>query len=731
MRATILAFVVFLAGLGTGGAADLPRTVIGLYDLRPNQRPESHDLLRYAELPLNHLGLVLEPHDVLGELPRLEGRSDIRGVILWLEQDHVRDPRELVAFIEAAAARGIPVILMECLPVAAASDNETGHADYTRVLASIGVQAAGGWRPYGFDFKIVAIDKEIAGFERAFDGPLPPVEVFAGTGKATPVLTLERADGTRTSPILITERGAFIAPDYGIWREPGGERVLWRVNPFTLFARVFGTDDLPKPDPTTLSGRRIYYSHIDGDGWLNESFVEGYRSPPTYSSDVILREAIRPFPDLPVTVAPIAAELDPAFVGNPAAQEIARAIFALPQVEPGSHTYTHPFQWSFFGPGYTADKERPYMSRYRRTVLETGYDSGGAAGGDELEPAYRLPRAYGDIPFDVRKEIEGSARYISQFAPPDRPVRLVQWSGDTTPFPAAVRAAKAAGLLNINGGDTRFDADYPSYTGVAPFGRLADGARQIYTSQANENVYTDGWTARYGGFRHLLSSLANTENPRRVAAANVYYHMYSGEREAGLRALKTVLETAMAMEIAPVFASRYAEIANGFYTARIERTGKRAWRVHERGALATLRFDDASTLTVDYAKSEGVLGHRRKGSTLYVAMDGTIAAPLVALKDGADAPASRPWLIDSRWEISDFATEPNSATFAGRGFGPGEMRWQVTPRSRWRIETAIAGHTVTAEVMADAKGMLAFALPRGGEKGARVRMTHVGAPDAS
>jgi len=24
---------------------------------------------------------------------------------------------------------------------------------------------------------------------------------------------------------------------------------------------------VPKPDTTTLAGRRIYYSHIDGDGW--------------------------------------------------------------------------------------------------------------------------------------------------------------------------------------------------------------------------------------------------------------------------------------------------------------------------------------------------------------------------------------------------------------------------------------------------------------------------------
>ena len=67
---------------------------------------------------------------------------------------------------------------------------------------------------------------------------------------------------------------------------------------------AFATDDLPKPDTTTLAGRRIYYSHIDGDGWRNVSLADEYAGHQVISARVILEEAIRPFPDLPVTVSP-------------------------------------------------------------------------------------------------------------------------------------------------------------------------------------------------------------------------------------------------------------------------------------------------------------------------------------------------------------------------------------------------------------------------------------------
>jgi len=716
---------VILMPLSPARAADEPRTILGLYSADPQTPIEIVRIFNFAEMPLNHFGLVLEAYDVDKGVPSLAGRDDLRGVLVWLANDEPGNPDAVVALIADAAARDIPVVILEYAPgamTAQGADETPDRVD--RALRPIGIRNLGGWRPYTFDMTIVSIDQALAGFERPFDGPLPPVDNYLPTGEADAALTLERADGTRTSPILITPKGAFVAADYAIWLESDGGRALWRVDPFFLFSRVYRTDALPKADPTTLSGRRLYYSHIDGDGWRNVSTVEGYRKRAVYSSQVVMREVIKAYPDLPVTVAPIAADLDPAFAGGSATQQIASDLFALAQVEPASHTYTHPFRWKYFGPGYSAENERAFLPYYKRAILEGVYEAGELENSDA--PDRNPPRAYGDIPFDLNKEIAGSARYISGFAPDGKAARLIQWSGSTSPFEEALAATRDANLFNINGGDSRFDDYYPSYTAVAPFGRRVGKERQIYASQANDNIYTDGWSRNFSGFRHLLKSLARTDDPRRVAAANVYYHMFSGEREASLRALKSVLDAMQQAEIAPVFASRYAAMAAGFYTARFEKAGPLAWRIRDRGALPTVRFDAAAALGVDYARSEGVLGHRRKGDSLYIALDGANAAPLVALKAGSDTMANRLVLHDSRWEIRRLDIAGGAASFLARGFGNGEMRWRARPGERWRIEADYSDRRVAADAVVRADGILAIALPRGGERGVAVRMTRVG-----
>jgi len=62
----------------------------------------------------------------------------------------------------------------------------------------------------------------------------------------------------------------------------------------------------------------------------------------------MLDELIAPYPDLPVTLGIIAGDVTASEGGNSHSASIARRIFALPQVEVGSHTYTHIFNWGLF-----------------------------------------------------------------------------------------------------------------------------------------------------------------------------------------------------------------------------------------------------------------------------------------------------------------------------------------------------------------------------------------------
>ena len=239
--------------------------------------------------------------------------------------------------------------------------------------------------------------------------------------------------------------------------------------------------------------------------------------------------------------------------------------------------------------------------------------------------------------------------------PAGKRVELVQWSGDTLPFREAMAAVRRAGLRAINGGDTRFDGDFPSFAWVAPVGRQVGQDWQVYSSNSNENTYTDLWTDRFFGFTFLMRTIRNTELPLRVKPFNVYYHMYSGEKLAALNAVRRNLEYARTQQLAPVATSRYAAIAEGFFAARLEQLGPRRWRVANRGALSTVRFDRASRLGVDFERSTGVVGARHQHGALYVTLDEEAPAPEVVLRDlRADEQtpsAARPFLVQARWRV--------------------------------------------------------------------------------
>ncbi|MEJ0009974.1 MAG: hypothetical protein WDN72_05320 [Alphaproteobacteria bacterium] len=362
----------------------------------------------------------------------------------------------------------------------------------------------------------------------------------------------------------------------------------WYIDPFKFFAAAYATDDLPKPDTTTLDGQRIFYRHIDGDGWNNASDAAGHAQD--LAARAVLEETIRPYPDLPVTVAPIAADLDAKWAGSARSQQIARDAFALPQVEAGTHTYSHPYDWNFFK-DYTPQKELPFVSHYYFGNWANGDKGVGTnvSFDDYQKPG--MPRDFANERFDLDKEIGGSAAFIAQFAPAGKRVAILMLSGNATPYEAVLRKVREAGLRNINGGDSRFDAAFPSYSWTAPIGREVGAERQVYASDSNDNTYTNGEQPPYDGFRQLMETVRNTESPIRIKPFNIYHHMFSGDHEASIDAVKQNLAAARASAIIPIEASRYAAIADGFYHAAFLPLGPRQWEIRDRGALQTIRFD--------------------------------------------------------------------------------------------------------------------------------------------
>src|SRR5690606_31623766 len=180
---------------------------------------------------------------------------------------------------------------------------------------------------------------------------------------------------------------------------------------------------------------------------------------------------------------------------------------------------------------------------------------------------------------------------------------------------------------NVNGGHSRVDTALPSITGVSAIGIATEGQLQIYAGAGNEAGYSRDGTADFWAFRYADTTFRQTDRPHRLKPINIYYNMYSGEREASVRAVRHLIDQARAQPIVPVTLADYVRIAEGFYRVRVERVGPGRFRIHDRGALQTMRFDVPEDFAVDAACSTGVLGARRINDSLYAALDPANAAP--------------------------------------------------------------------------------------------------------
>lgn len=701
----VLGFLALLPGIVCAGA--MPRTVIVLYN--PNQYADWDDrkiaatrVHELAEMPLNHLGLVLEYHNVAEPLPEINNRADVLGVLTWFESGaRMQDPLTYLQWASAVVQSGKKyVILGDPGFIENTEGMPTPLEAMNSFFKTLGLRMEGSWIDVTYDVNVLTQDKAMTGFERRYEGVMAPYHtIHKIDNNVMSHVVVQKADNTTTeSHVVVTgPHGGYAAGGYEFFDFYGGDMYSvrqWYINPFRFFAEAFGTDGIPKPDTTTLAGRRIYYSQIDGDGWNNVTHIEAYEGKDVLSTEVIMERVIKAFPDLPVTVAPIAADLDPAWEGNDNSRRIAKEIFALPQVEIGSHTYSHPFSWKFFADGNT-EKEIPYLDKYPGKIWHQPANQSlvslilpakrkAISYSDHSDADYTVPRAFADKPFDIHMEVEGAAETINALAPEGKKAAVLQWSGDTLPFEQAVELTAKAGLRNINGGDDRFDDEYPSYGWVSPLGRKVGDYWQVYASNSNENTYTNLWSSRFHGFKYMLKTAKNTDFPIRLKPFDIYYHMYSGEREASLNAVLNNLRYAQAQEFVPIHTSQFSDVATGFFHANLTPLGNNMWRITDRGALETIRFDDADNISVDFGHSAGVIGQRHYQGSLYVYLDASIPIADIAVQhETGNAPV--PYLVQSRWLVHGMRRESNNFYFTCEGFGKGEMEWFVPVNGAYTV----------------------------------------------
>lgn len=396
---------------------------------------------------------------------------------------------------------------------------------------------------------------------------------------------------------------------------PEGQR-QWLLDPVSLLKEGLTLTDIPVADITTQNGRRIMTSHIDGDGFVSRAKFSG--NP---MSARIMLDQIIDFYKLPITVSVIEGEVGPAGLypkDSEEAEALARKIFAKPHVEVASHSFSHPFYWS-------------------------NLDSASS-----LEYGYHLPIE--GYRLSIEREVLGSIDYINKnLTTPEKPVKLMLWTGNAMPDEQTIALTKKVGVLNVNGGNTKLVYGQASLTNLWPVGRPLSEGVQVYAPIMNENVYTELWQGAHFGYQRVLETYQLTDKPRRYKPISIYYHFYSAEDPAGVRALKRVYDGVLKQNVFPMYLSDYAKKAKEFYRYALAKLPDGSWFTKLQN-IQTFRVP-ISLGYPNIEKSTGVIGYNQLNQNYYIHLNNT--QPQLALSTRQETES---YLIDTsatirNWQI--------------------------------------------------------------------------------
>ena len=544
--------------MGIGQVEVLPRQVLAIHDEPGNlANVASHEIHRLAAMPLSYLGLdmryvyVNSPEMQALSVQPLAGRY--AGLVTWFNRGSFQETEPLLKLMKAAKTQEVPIVIVGDLPSDTAMD--PFRMDLANAVRAPGKLTTDKRSPH------VNFEVEPKPAVNAFR----PVTVRPGEGDVWLKIRSEFAGDSDV--IAITPWGGFAGERF--WKvdlpQNAGER--WAVNPIEfLRAALKVKGDIPVPDVTTETGRRLLLVHVDGDGFPSRAELPG--AP--LAAEVMDKEFLQRY-RWPSTVSIIEGEVAPRGLYaalSPLMEKTARQIFALPHVEMASHTYSHPFYW--------AD-------------AELGVQLPGRVVGLKI-PGYT---------YDADREITGARDYVNTLSPPGKKTRMVLWSGNTEPLAKPVALAYRAGLLNMNGGFTTISKAEPSLTLVAPLGIMKGSYYQIYAPMQNENVYTNSWTGPFYGFERVIETFEMTDKPLRFKPVNIYYHTYIATKRASIASLHKVYgwaeEQIKQQKLHPVYASEYAERVLDWRRATVARTDAglelrggrhlRQWRVDAKAGM--------------------------------------------------------------------------------------------------------------------------------------------------
>ncbi len=576
---------------------EVPRTILVLYGVgqpdptrAPFWPPETFTG-QMLQMALEWMGYEVTYHDVATGLPPERLGREVCGIITDVRLELPYQAEEwYLAWLLDNQKRGVKLLFTGDYPF---SREET----LERLFAGLGLTGGPQVKEVrGAKFEV--LDTSVMNRELLLAPRLNGLRnATAPQGsKVWLAITGEGEEGTFRCDSLYTAAWGGAALDPHLFFRTSAEDARLVFDPFAFLETLWPRGTFPVPDTTTRQGKRMFLSHIDGDGFTTLSKVQRGKTCAEIMRDHVLKR----YP-VPVTVSVIESEIkgmlkDQETSEVPAWEAQAREIFALPNVQVASHSFSHPFVWI---PG----------------------DTEAAKGYTSLKLDFAQPERYPKI--DLRREVEGSVRYINAIlAPKDKPVETFLWSGNCKPNGATIRMAEALGLACMNGGNTMISRRTPGISAISPRDTFMDGAVQVFAPVQNEFVFTNGFNGPlYGGFRQVLQTFAMTESPRRLKPVSLYYHFYSAASADALKVLTDAYEWAQTQPFNHVTVRDYVSIAKDARRTRIYRLGDQRWLAVTDGQVQSFRVP-ASLGEPNAASSKGVRGSVLNEGERYIHTDG-------------------------------------------------------------------------------------------------------------
>lgn len=545
------------------------------------------------EVVFNHYGFDLDYVDINDRkaLSQINWKN-YAGATSWFTDDNTKNARLLFSKLMELADIKKPYL---CLGYFGFFENLKTPNQINPLLKKFGLEYVDFYQGNPLSLKIDSEkDPKITSFERSYDGELVNGFLIKNKREKSSTYLKIFLDVNKRSSDMVVLRKGFGYAQRGFdayFSKYIGKRV-WRLNPFYAITKVFGPFEFPIPDTTTLNGKRIGYVHIDGDGFINRS----KENKGKYAGEVILKRILDRY-KVPTGISFINAEVMPQYRGTEESLELVKEYLTLDYLEFATHTYTHPLSWSL-KPDiheknlYLKDQD---IEKHKGPIT-----------------AYKIP----NYSMSYERETSGSIEEFNKLIKdPKKKMRTLYWSGNCRPPADALKALGS--YLNMNGGDTRMDDGLKTYATVFPLSRKVGRFRQIYSSNSNENTYTNLWTGPFSGFARVVETFRNTDAPIRIKPSNIYYHFYSGDKKSAIKSLDTAYKYILATDHNVIFPNHFIELVEDFFTMKITKVKKNEYIIENYNKNRTLRIE-ASGLYPDMDKSKNIIGFKKINGLVYI-----------------------------------------------------------------------------------------------------------------